>query len=82
MSPELQRYYEARLSMMGEPAWKDLMDDVEGMLKATNDLNSVSDDKSLYFKKGEISMMNWMLSLKQISEQAYTQLKEDDETAA
>ena len=26
MTPELQSYYERRLSMMGDPAWKDLME--------------------------------------------------------
>jgi len=32
------------------------------------------------FKKGEVSIMRWMLSLKEVSEQAYQQLKDDDAT--
>ena len=42
MDRKLQDYYENRLSMMGEPAWKDLMEDVEAMLKATNTLDGVT----------------------------------------
>ena len=74
MTPELQRYYEARLAMMGSEAWKDLMDDVSEMLKATDTLSGVTAD-NFRFKQGEISIMNWMLSLKSISEEAYEDLQ-------
>jgi hypothetical protein len=67
--------------MMGDPAWKDLMEDIEEMLKATNDLSSVPDEKTLHYRRGEISMMRWMLSLRDVSEQAYEQLKEEDNAA-
>jgi phage protein U len=75
MSPELQTYYEQRLSMMGDPAWVDLMEDVQQMLDATNSIESIQDEKTLHFRRGEVSMMRWMLSLKQVSEQAYEELK-------
>jgi len=81
MTPELQRYYEARLSMCSSDAWKDLMDDVKTMLDATNTLDGVTPENMRY-KQGEISIMRWMLSLKEISEQAYEQLKEDDAKTA
>ena len=82
MSPELAKYYENRLSMCGEPAWKDLMEDIEEMMKATNSLDSVDSEKVLWFRKGEISMMKWFLSIQSVSEDAYNQLKDEDETAA
>lgn len=82
MTPDLAKYYEQRLSMMAEPAWKDLMEDVQQMLSATNDLSSVQDEKTLHFRRGEISIMRWMLTLKQTSEQAYNQLKDDDANPA
>ena len=78
MTPELQAYYEKRLSMMGDTAWKQLMEDVTQMLDATNDLSSVPDEKTLHYRRGEISMMRWMLSLRDVSEQAYEQLKDED----
>jgi hypothetical protein len=77
MTPELQRYYEDRLSMMGEPAWNDLMEDVEAMLQATNDISAIQDEKTLHFRRGEISMMRWMLSLKETSENAYKGLQDE-----
>ncbi len=80
MTPQLQRYYEERISMCSSEAWKDLMEDVETMLAATNTLDGVTKD-NVDFKKGEVSIMRWMLSLKEVSEQAYQQLKDDDAPA-
>ena len=78
MDSQLQAYYEARLSMMGDTAWKQLMEDVQIMLDATNDITSIPDEKTLHYRRGEISMMRWMLSLRDVSEQAYEQLKDED----
>ena len=82
MDSQLQAYYEKRLSMMGDTAWKQLMEDVTQMLDATNDLSSVPDEKTLHYRRGEISMMRWMLSLRDVSEQAYQQMKDEDETTS
>lgn len=76
MTPQLQRYYEERLSMCSSEAWKDLMDDIQLMLDSTNKLDGVTTD-NLQFKQGEVSIMRWMLSLKDVSEQTYEELKTD-----
>ena len=81
MDSQLQAYYENRLSMMGDTAWKQLMEDVEAMMQSTNDITSIQDEKTLHYRRGEISMMRWMLSLRDVSEQAYEQLKEEDNAA-
>ena len=75
MDIALQRYYEDRMNMCSTDAWKELMRDVEGMLKATDTLSSVTESVSLDFRKGEVSMMRWMLSIADVSEQAYEDLK-------
>ena len=72
----LQKYYEDRLSMCSTDAWRELMKDIEGMLKATDTLSSVSDTHSLDFRKGEVSMMRWMLSIADVSEESYMRLKD------
>lgn len=77
MTPELQRYYENRLSMTGSVAWKDLITDVEKMLAATNSLDAVHDEKTLHFKRGEVSMMRWLLSIAEVSEKTYEDLKNE-----
>lgn len=80
MDIQLQKYYENRLSMCSSQAWKDLMDDVQQMLDATNRLDGVTPE-TLQYKQGEVSIMRWMLALKEVSEQAFQQLKENDASA-
>lgn len=77
MTPELQRYYEKRLSMMSDEAWADLMVDVQKMADATNDITNIQDDKTLHFRRGELSIMRWLLNLRDVSEMAYQQLQKD-----
>ncbi len=76
MSPELQKYYEDRFDMFAHPGWHDLMDDVQEMLKATNTLSGVTPE-NLRFKQGEISIMQWLLTLKSTSESAFEELQNE-----
>lgn len=76
MTPELQKYYENRLEMMTTPAWKDLIEDIEAMIGSTNELSSVPDEKTLHYRRGELSMMRWVLNLESISEATYLNLKD------
>ena len=79
MTPTLQRYYEERISMCSSEAWKDLMEDVQTMLDATNKLDGVTTE-NLQFKQGEVSIMRWLMALKDVSEQTYEELKKDATT--
>ena len=74
----LQKYYEDRLSMCSTDAWKELMVDVKKMLDATDTLSSVTESHSLDFRKGEVSMMRWMLNIAEVSEQAYEEMKNEN----
>ena len=76
MSPELQKYYEDRFDLFSRPGWLDLMEDVEDMLAAMNNVSTIADEKSLQFRKGEISILTWLKTLKGVSERAYEDLNE------
>lgn len=76
MTPELQRYYEDRFDLFSQQGWKDLMEDVDEMLAAMNNVSTIADEKSLQFRKGEISILTWLKTLKKVSEDAYEDLNE------
>jgi hypothetical protein len=76
MSPDLQKYYEARFDLFSQDGWLDLMEDVETMLDAMNNVSTIADEKSLQFRKGEISILTWLKTLKGVSERAYEDLNE------
>ena len=76
MTPELQKYYEDRFSMMGSDGWKDLVEDIDTMIASLNNIAVISDEQSLQFKKGELSILTWLKTLKEVSERAYEELNE------
>ena len=76
MTPELQKYYEERFSMMATQGWKDLIEDIDNMVNALNNISTVQDEKDLMFKKGELSILTWLKTLKEVSERAYEELNE------
>jgi hypothetical protein len=82
MNRELQKYYEDRFSMMATKGWKDLMEDLDKMLAATNNLNGVEDEKQLWFKKGELSILYWLKNLKDASSEVYEDLQAEENNNA
>jgi hypothetical protein len=76
MTPELQKYYEDRFSMMGSDGWKDLVEDIDSMIASLNNISVIPDEQSLQFKKGELSILTWLKTLRQVSERAYEELNE------
>lgn len=76
MDKALQKYYEDRFDLFSRQGWKDLMEDVDGMLDAMNNVSTIADEKSLQFRKGEISILTWLKTLKAVSELAYEDLNE------
>jgi hypothetical protein len=76
MNPELQKYYEDRFDLFSRQGWLDLMQDVDKMLESMNNVSTIADEKSLQFRKGEISILVWLQTLKWVSERAYEDLNE------
>ncbi len=77
MNKELQKYYEDRFTMFTMQGWKDLVVDVE-KIKATIKVEDIQDEKTLFARKGELRLMNWLINLKDVSEQAYKDLQDED----
>lgn len=79
MDKELEQYYEERFSMMSTQGWKDLVEDVTGMIENYNNVLSVKTVEDLYIKQGQLDILNWIVSLKDVSEQAYEELKLEED---
>jgi len=74
MTPELDKYYSDRFSMMAMDGWKDLMEDIDNMIESLNNISTIPDEKSLQFKKGELSILVWLKTLREVSQRAYEEL--------
>ena len=74
LTPDLQKYYDARFEMMSQEGWKDLIEDIDKIIVSLNNISVISDEKDLQFKKGELSILTWLKNLKEISERAYEEI--------
>lgn len=68
--------------MMATQGWYDLIEDLEIMIKATDTLAGIDSEQQLHFKKGEMSILNWIKNLRDASAEVYDQLQADEEDAS
>jgi hypothetical protein len=77
MNRELQEYYENRFEMMATKGWQDLLEDLELMISTTDTVRGIDTEQQLHFRKGEMSIMNWIKTLRESSTEVYEQLQEE-----
>ena len=77
MDKELQVYYEECFSMMATKGWSLLMEDFQALKTSLNDLSTVADTQDLYFRKGQLDILNLVLQRKEICEKAYEELQHE-----
>lgn len=68
--------------MMATQGWYDLIEDLEIRIKATDTLAGIDSEQQLHFKKGEMSILNWIKNLRDASAEVYDQLQADEEDAS
>jgi hypothetical protein len=79
---KLQEYYESRFSMTATQGWQDLMEDAQNMFNSLNNVLPIQNEADLHLKRGQLDILQWLLSLKDVSEQSYEQLINDSAGAA
>ena len=75
ISPELQQYYEDRLSMMSTKAWTQLIEDLLDMRTQYENIRNCDKD-TVEFRKGQVDILDYVIGLKDLSEKAYEELNE------
>ena len=78
MDQELQKYYEDRFTMMTTSGWKDLIEDVQTFYDNYNKVNTIETFEDFHKRKGQLDILQWILSLKDVSEQTYEELQQED----
>jgi len=70
-------YYENQFSMMSMVGWKELMDDLQKIKDNVNNLSLVSDAHELFFRKGQLDILELLLKRKEACEKVYEELQND-----
>jgi len=78
MEQSLQHYYENQFTLFIQPGWTDLVEDLQRLKDSINDLSLVTDTQDLYFRKGQLDILELILRRKQTCEEVYKQLEEEE----
>jgi hypothetical protein len=76
MAPDLQKYYEETFNTMSTKGWEYLIEDFEEIKASLNDLSTVTDTQSLYFRKGQLDILELVLGRKAVCEKVFEELQE------
>lgn len=64
--------------MMATQGWTDLMEDLNKLKDSLNNLSLVTDTQDLFFRKGQIDILDLILKRKDTCEQVYEELENED----
>ena len=78
MNQDDLEFYERRFDLFAQEGWKDLVDDFEQLKKNLSDLAQISTEQDLWYRKGQIEMINYLIQLKTLTEQAYEEAINED----
>ena len=78
MNSELQKYYEESFNMMSTQGWVDLLEDLNKLKDSLNNLSLVADTQDLFFRKGQIDILDLILKRKDTCEQVYEELQNEN----
>lgn len=76
MAPDLQKYYEETFNTMSTKGWEFLIEDFEEIKASLNDLSTVTDTQTLYFRKGQLDILELVLGRKAVCEKVFEELSE------
>ncbi len=74
MDKELQEYYENAFDMMASKGWKDLLEDFTELKTSINNIALTTDTQDLFFRKGQLDILDLVLKRKEACEKVYEDL--------
>ena len=60
---------------MATVGWKQFIEDVQALFDSYNNIATVDTHEELQKRKGQLDILQWVLTLKAVSEQAYEELQ-------
>jgi hypothetical protein len=77
MDHELEKYYTEMFSMMSTKGWADLLEDFQKLKSNLNDLSTVADAQQLFYRQGQLDILNLVLQRKEMCEKVYEELEDE-----
>ena len=78
MTPETEKYFRDLNDMFRSEGWKILTKDLEQSILGVNSIETTKDEQDLYFRKGQLVVMNNIINLETQVAHAREQAELDD----
>ena len=77
MDKNLERYYEEAFTMFVSQGWKDLVEDMKAIRTEVIKIENIKDDKDLWFRKGQLDVLDLIVNRKQMCEKVFEELQNE-----
>jgi hypothetical protein len=77
MDKDLQKYYEETFSTMSTEGWKYLIEDFEEIKVSLNNLSTVNDTQTLFYRQGQLDIIELILGRKAVCEKVFEDLEDE-----
>jgi hypothetical protein len=77
MEQNLQKYYESSFEMMASQGWKFLLEDFDKLKASINDVTLITDTQDLFFRKGQLDILDLILKRKEMCEKVWEELSNE-----
>ena len=74
------QFLEDRLSMMETEGWNDLIEDFKNLEDSASNINSMNSEQDLWYAKGQLLVVNLILSLHSVTNLALEESQEENPT--
>jgi hypothetical protein len=78
MTPETEKYFRDLNDMFRSEGWKILLGDIQASAIGVNAIENTKDEQDLYYRKGQLAVMNNILNLETQVSAAQEQAEESD----
>jgi hypothetical protein len=75
-----ERFLEDRLGMTETEGWLDLLEDVKNLQSSISNVENISSEKGLWEIKGQLRIINFILSLEDATNLALEELQDGNST--
>ena len=74
LEEEDRKYYNDRINLVSTDGWLSLVEELEQVEERTDKLDSIENEKDLWFARGQLSILRQILSLEEATKRAMVEL--------
>ena len=75
-----EKFLEDRLGMFESHGWLDLIEDIKNLEEGIGNLDNINSEQDLWFTKGQLRLINFILSLENVTNLALEELQDGNST--